>query len=133
MNETEQVRRRERLFWSLLVVLALAPLVAWCSIPFDRTALTIVDSYDSIESGARFGVQVGTTSEIARAALMRDGWTPVPPAVNEMMRGCGGRMLQSGERFEIYSENSWRKGFVCLFVSGARVKAVGWTFSPLSP
>ena len=121
------------MIWTVMIVLLLGPLVAWCSMPLDRTALTLFDSQGNIASGEMLGARVGTSLNDAQASLRRAGWRPADPWIDRTQTGCGGRIRRANEQMRIFLDRSWRRGAVCLFYSSDHVAAIAWTFSPLAP
>lgn len=114
----------------LLTICVGAVALAW---PFDRTVATFTQPLGNISVGTRFGVRVGASTSSAVALLERIGLVRVSDSVNQQIRDCGGRHLGDAEQIIAFTDESWRKGVVCVFSHESKVIVMAWSFTPLAP
>ena len=117
----------------LIVTLAIVGVAIWLSSPFERTIATFTESSGGIQSGEKFGAEVGMSRVDAYSTLVSRGLLPTSSTFNELARGCGGHTLQHGQEFVGFSDESWRRGIVCLVLENDHVVLIGWNFNPLTP
>lgn len=122
----------------ILVMLALLVLCAWliaylASDEFDQAAMT-GGSRGHINSGAKFGIYVGMPMSHARQILSKRGLTfyeraspsnPTPP------HACLGRRYPANRHIEVWADDSWRRGTICLSSTEEKVVSVAWHFNPV--
>ncbi len=82
------------------------------------------------ERGSAFGVQVNDTRGDAADALARRHFTRVQTK-------AGGRCLlrnfSSDYVLDLFDDNTWRKGTICIATREGRVEAILWMFNPFMP
>lgn len=81
-------------------------------------------------SGERFGVAIGMDSMQARDVLRRRGLTPVELT---LAQSCHGRTYTSDEQVELWYDDTWRRGTICVVSRSSRVTVVSWSYNWMAP
>lgn len=125
-------RRTSVLIVGVIVLSGLAMLLQ----PLDRSYAVFFEEAGYVDTGTKFNLTVGMNSQTARTVALESGWRPLEEGVTgALVAGgwrCGGRQIQSSDEVQMYRENSWRNGLLCIFEEDGTVTGIGWSFSPLT-
>jgi hypothetical protein len=91
---------------------------------YNRVA--VLGSEGSIDSGSKFGLEIGMLRSDADAILNTRGLELV-----ESFYGgsCLNRSYPDDQRIEVWSDDSWRRGTICLASKNDTVDSIGWFYS----
>jgi hypothetical protein len=124
-------RRAKAAYISItLVVLVASFLFIWWSRldPLDK--LGIASGSGRIASGNFIEINVGERAVRAREILTRRGLV-----LSRSSNGgnCYGHEYDSSYYVEVYIDNSWRNGSVCVASKGGIISELSWFYNPFSP
>ena len=118
--------------WLVLIVIVVGILVYLSSDELDQAGFTSSSGY--IESGTKFGIYIGMPVSDARQRLAGRGLSPVDltreRSFNSPQR-CHGRTYGPDRHVELWWDNSWRRGTICLTSTRDKVASVSWHFNPV--
>jgi len=107
-----------------------ATILALLFVADERNRLVFLQPQGMQTSGTKFGVIIGEGQTSAREKLERQEFKYV---LTERSGNCGNMSTKVGELLDLYRDYSWRRGGLCLLVSGEGVvRAIGWDFQPFS-
>ena len=118
--------------WLVLFLIIIGMLVFLSSDELDQAGFT--SSNGHIESGAKFGIYIGMPVSDARQRLVSRGLSPddltieshfVPP------QSCLHRVYGPDRHVEAWSDDSWRRGTICLTSTQGKITSVAWRFNPV--
>jgi hypothetical protein len=114
-----------RLFLIVTGLLIGAWVVAYAvSDDFDSAGLQL-GSQGTLVNGSKFGITVGMKLPEARQRLISRGLVFIGES-----RKCYMLPKNDGVSYEIWWDNSWRGGTMCLASQQGRVVALDWVFDP---
>jgi len=110
--------------WGLAIAaIVLAALLAIFLLDdMNRASLTGSDGY--IDSGEKFGIEIGLPTAEAARILQSRGLMPGEPSTP-------GRCLSrdyagAGQTVTLWEDRSWRRAVVCVGAADGRVSGIGW-------
>jgi hypothetical protein len=114
----------------LVIALAATVILTLLFLLDERNRLAIALPEGVLHHGSRLGVYVGQEREAAGDYLASQGLV-----LESSQEGgsCVRHSYPSGQQIDVYSDQSWRNGTVCLISQDARIFAVEWFFAPLKP
>jgi len=114
----------------IILTLLIAGLLMFVLIDdFRRTA--VVGAQGHIETGARFGVEVGMPREDVTEPLSRRGLRPVENLEPE--HSCHGRDYTPQHQVDVWHDDTWRRGVICVVSLGGQVTDISWVYNWMAP
>lgn len=114
-------------FWVALVAL-LAGIGYLMADEFNRAGILSSEGY--IESGSKFGIGIGSGAYEASERLSRQGLELSP---EDGRSNCLDRNYEASHAVQVWEDNSWRRGTICLESFDEKVVSIGWYFSWAAP
>jgi hypothetical protein len=121
----------KHLVWLILLFVALGVLVYLSSDDSDRAGL-IGGSTGYITSGSKFGISIGMPLATARLRLAGRGLQPLDLAsLHAPPHRCLGWAYPPDHTVEAWTDDSWRRGTICIASVHGAVASVRWHFNSL--
>jgi hypothetical protein len=95
----------------------------------ERTRTALFDSSGRITAGSAFGVAVGDQIGMARTKLVEGGWW----SYYETSPSCLSLRTEDGQTTDVYVDDSWRRGTLCVVHRDSVVTSLEWAFSRFTP
>jgi hypothetical protein len=115
------------LIWAALVA-ALAGIGYMMADEFNRAGILSSEGY--IESGSKFGMEIGMSRDTAASRLSERGLEQVELTAQQ---SCHGRSYGPDRQVELWYDRSWRRGTICLSSTGNRIASVSWIYNWSAP
>ncbi len=90
----------------------------------------VLSSKGYIESGSKFGIDIGMSRDAAARQLSDQGLEQVELTATQ---SCHGRSHGPDRYVELWYDRSWRRGTICLSSTGNRVASVSWVYNWAAP
>jgi hypothetical protein len=90
----------------------------------------VLGSKGYLEEGSKFGVEVGLELGEARTVLREKGLRPVDLTAPS---SCHGRTYSADRQLELWYDDTWRRGTICLSSVDRRVVSISWSFNWMTP
>jgi len=100
-----------------------------------QAARSETDYRGRIIAGTKFGVTIGNSIEEVTTTLRRQNvrYDEVFSKEQSRPNECHEYEYTNIDRIRIYSDDSWRRGILCVVVKNDKLVAMSWFFQPGSP
>jgi hypothetical protein len=121
--------RRLILSAGALVVVSIGAFGAFVALD-ERNQVVLFNHSGSTTTGAILGASVGMSRATAREQLQRKGLVLRKSFAGG---GCLEWKFADAQTVDVFRDDSWRKGAVCVASSGGTVERIVWYFDPSQP
>ena len=90
----------------------------------------ILASRGTIEEGSKFGVEIGMELDDAGHVLRERG---LRPAALTAPASCHERTYSAERELELWYDDTWRRGTICLASVHGQVVSVSWRYDWMTP
>jgi hypothetical protein len=130
-ERAETVEKRsamKMLFW-LVFALLIAAAIFILSDEFNRSGALASEGY--IESGSKFGIEIGMSRDAAANKLASRGleWSELPTDPRFSPQSCHGHTHSPERLVELWIDRSWRRGTICLSSEENKITSVSWVYN----
>jgi hypothetical protein len=96
----------------------------------DLNRAAVLGSEGYIDRGSKFGIAIGSSANEAGQNLSRQGLELSP---EDGRSNCLDRRYDASHSVQVWEDNSWRRGTICLESYDDKVVSIGWYFSWAAP
>ena len=96
----------------------------------DFTRAGLLASQGHAEEGSKFGVEIGMELDDAGHGLRERGLRPVALTAPA---SCHGRIYAAEHELELWYDDTWRRGTICLASVNGRVESISWLYNWIAP
>lgn len=114
--------------WLVLIVIVVGILVYLSSDELDQVRMIPSSGY--IESGSKFGIEIGMPAGDARQRLANRGLNRIAVAdLSVSPRTCLGHSYEAGQDVEAWADDGgWEGGIICLAAKDDKIVNIRWMF-----
>lgn len=112
----------------ILFILLTCVIVLFVANPLNRVALA--EGIGFIDSGSKFGIRIGDSRNSAIKRLEDIGLRQLG---NIVENSCLGYSYTPSKKLDIFLDNSWRRGTICLSSDKNTIESIRWHYNWLQP
>ena len=111
------------LIW-IVCALLIAAAIFILSDEFNRAGVSASEGY--VESGSKFGIEIGMSRDAAVNRLASRGLDQVDLTAPQ---SCHGRNYGPERQVELWYDRSWRRGTICLSSEENKIASISWVYN----
>lgn len=110
--------------WMILLIVVVS-FIALFLFGSELNRASILGSDGHIESGSKFGLHIGMDSRKVESLLTRERLTLYESSMGGQ---CLDRAYPVEQKLEVWTDDGWRKGTLCVSYVNQKVVSLGWYY-----